>query len=331
MVGHRGDKRIGGVEHGNAVGGTDSTSVRLTGPVLQRVDAAQAEMIALPMLVTTATWQRSKPSPSRRMPPRAVSSTAASTRGLSADRRALRGRCSRASRCGARRCRCRPCSHADRLAGGAEDVGDEPGGRRLAVDAGDGDERDAAVLPFRRTAMSTIASPTGRGLPADGSRCIRRPGPALTSTTPPPCSSSGRPMSRRRRRRRRCPGRRPGGLDGTGGNLGMDAVGHVVGGAAGAEVGVAADQHLLAGCAASSRGRSPARPAPRGRRVDLDEAERRGMAVAAARVEVDLATSGRWSNRRRRRRGPARAGRRRRARADDEQAMIGGRVGSSRP
>ena len=43
------------------------------------------------MLVTTATSQRSKPSPSRRMPPRAVSSTAASTAGFISTFRALCG------------------------------------------------------------------------------------------------------------------------------------------------------------------------------------------------------------------------------------------------
>ena len=41
----------------------------------------------------------------------------------------------------------------------------------------------------------TIASPTGRGVPAEGSRCIRSPGAALTSTITPACSSSGRLMS----------------------------------------------------------------------------------------------------------------------------------------
>ena len=43
----------------------------------------------MPMLVTTATSQRSKPRPSRSMPPRAVSNTAASTSGCSSTLRAL--------------------------------------------------------------------------------------------------------------------------------------------------------------------------------------------------------------------------------------------------
>ena len=43
------------------------------------------------MFVTTATSQKSKPQPSRRMPPRAVSSTAVVTAGLASTRRALAG------------------------------------------------------------------------------------------------------------------------------------------------------------------------------------------------------------------------------------------------
>jgi hypothetical protein len=45
----------------------------------------------MPMLVTTATSQRSKARPSRSTPPRAVSNTAASTSGCSRMLRALRG------------------------------------------------------------------------------------------------------------------------------------------------------------------------------------------------------------------------------------------------
>ncbi len=39
--------------------------------------------------------------------------------------------------------------------------------------------------------MSMMASPAGRGFPDDGSRCIRSPGPAFTSTTAPCWASSG--------------------------------------------------------------------------------------------------------------------------------------------
>ena len=40
--------------------------------------------------------------------------------------------------------------------------------------------------------LEIIASPTGRPLPNDGCKCIRKPGAAFTSTTPPPCFSSER-------------------------------------------------------------------------------------------------------------------------------------------
>ncbi len=39
--------------------------------------------------------------------------------------------------------------HADGLAGAAEDMSDQPSGRRLAVDAGHGDQRNPAVILFR--------------------------------------------------------------------------------------------------------------------------------------------------------------------------------------
>ena len=96
--------------------------------------------------------------------------------------------------------------------------------------------------------MSTIASPTGRETPADGSRCIRRPGAALTSTITPPCSSSGRLMSWATTSTPAIS--RPidlGGFDRPGRHLGMNAFGHVDGRAAGAQIRIAADQHHRAG------------------------------------------------------------------------------------
>ena len=92
--------------------------------------------------------------------------------------------------------------------------------------------------------VSTMASPTGREMPTEGCRCIRSPGAALTSTTTPPCSSSGRLMSPATTSTpaMSSPITR-GGLDGAGGHLGMDPLGHVDGRAAGAQVAVAADQY----------------------------------------------------------------------------------------
>ena len=39
--------------------------------------------------------------------------------------------------------------------------------------------------------LSTMASPTGRGLPNEGLKCMRKPGAALISTMPARCSSMG--------------------------------------------------------------------------------------------------------------------------------------------
>ena len=63
-----------------------------------------------------------------------------------------------------------------------------------------GDSRVVVVLPFTPVTatigirpfwpsanmVSMIASPTGRGRPDEGSKCIRKPGLALTSITMPP-------------------------------------------------------------------------------------------------------------------------------------------------
>ena len=136
--------------------------------------------------------------------------------------------------------------------------------------------------------LAMMASPTLRPLPKDGFRCMRRPGAALTSTTPPCCSSSGystlsatmstpqmsRPIIRAADTRAR--------------HLGMDLVGHVGGRAAGAQVGVVAQEDQRA------RGRHGigviALFLQRGQGdvVEADLGQRGGVAVAAQRVGVDL-------------------------------------------
>ena len=104
----------------------------------------------------------------------------------------------------------------------------EPGGGRLAVDAGDGRRSGCGRCSPSGNIMSTIASPTGRGVPDEGSRCMRRPGPALTSTidaallfqraadVAATTSIAGDVQADHPRR-----------LDGAGGDFGVDAVGHV--------------------------------------------------------------------------------------------------------
>ena len=135
-----------------------------------------------PMLVTTATSQRSKASPSRRMPPRAVSKTARLDARIQQHAPALCGPLQSLgvdaavvdeNAVGA--------GHAHALTRAAEHMGDEPRRGGLAVDARDGDDRNPPVLAGGKE-ISTIASPTGREMPTDGSRCMRSPGAALTST-----------------------------------------------------------------------------------------------------------------------------------------------------
>ena len=136
--------------------------------------------------------------------------------------------------------------------------------------------------------MSTIASPTGRETPADGSRCMRKPGAALTSTITPSCSSSGRLMSWATTSTPAMS--RPTilrGVDRAGGHVGMDALGHVDGRAAGAQVRVAADQHDRAG--RRNRIGREALIGQHGQRdgVELDLAQHRGVMLAAAGIGVD--------------------------------------------
>ena len=161
--------------------------------------------------------------------------------------------------------------------------------------------------------VSMIASPTGRGLPLDGSMCIRKPGLALTSMIMPPCSSSGRPMSSAHHvdaGNVQTDDLR--GFDGSGGHVRMHQVGHVGGGAAGAEVRVAADEHVGAG-RRHRIGREPLfGQHGQGNRVEPDLAQRRGMIVAATGILVHARRPARPPCARRRPRpGPARGGPRR--------------------
>ena len=145
----------------------------------------------MPMLVTTATWQRSKAKPSRSMPPRAVSRTAASTSGCASTLRALRGPLQSPLSV------CLPLTYTPSvlvMPTRSPWVRNKWEVRRTVV-----------VLPLVPVTAMTgtrpssplgnmvamTASPTSRPLPNDGLRCMRKPGAALTSTTPPLCSSIG--------------------------------------------------------------------------------------------------------------------------------------------
>ena len=94
------------------------------------------------------------------MPPRAVSSTATRPAGSAGCSARFAGRGSRRHRSGDRPGRCRRCRSSDLFASLRSNVRDQPRGRRLAVHAGDGDDRNAAGFAPRKS-RSTIASPTG--------------------------------------------------------------------------------------------------------------------------------------------------------------------------
>ena len=148
-----------------------------------------------PMFVTTPTSQASKPQPSRRMPPRAVSKTAVVTEGLASTRRAL----------------CGPLQSPLSIFRPPTQIPSVQVVPTVAPPTVAMWERrrTTVVLPLvpvtaatgirpsspGAKSVSMIAAPTLRGLPTAGSRCIRRPGPALTSMNTPPCNSSGREMS----------------------------------------------------------------------------------------------------------------------------------------
>ncbi len=191
-------------------------------------------------------------------------------------------------------------------------VRDQARGCRLAVDAGDGDERDAAGLPVgeeqtddgladrpRLSGGRLQVHPQARpGVDLDDGAALLLQRPADVhgddiDAGDVQADGAGR-------------------LDGARGRFRMNPIGYVGCGAAGAEVAVAADEHALPGWRHRIRRVTLLGQHRQADRVELDEAQHRGVAVAAARIAVDLGDELRdASNGRRRRRGPARAGRRR--------------------
>ena len=145
----------------------------------------------LPTLVTTATSQRSKAKPSRNMPPRAVSSTAASTSGCCNTLRALFGPLQ--SPVSMRS----PCTYTPSVL--VMPTRQPCCWNKCAINL------TVVVLPLVPVTATTgmrplsllpnmvwmMASPTARPLPNEGDKCIRKPGAAFTSTTPPPWVSRG--------------------------------------------------------------------------------------------------------------------------------------------
>ncbi len=103
----------------------------------------------MPILVTTATSQRSKPRPSRSRPPRAVSNTAASTSGWSKNFFCTLGAAAVAG-INALSLDIDTVStgHADAHALAFEDIGDKANRSGLAIGSGDRHNRDTPSSPF---------------------------------------------------------------------------------------------------------------------------------------------------------------------------------------
>jgi hypothetical protein len=117
---------------------------------------------------------------------------------------------------------------------------------------------------------------------------MRRPGAALSSTMPPCCSSSGRrTLSADDVDAGNVEADHLRGGNGARGEVGMDVVGDVGGGAAGRQVGVVAQDDALASCRDRIGGQAVFRQAGEGDVVKADFGQRGGVAFAAPRVAVD--------------------------------------------
>ena len=224
---------------------TASTIVRLTIASLSRVSMSEMPRWSpSPMFVTTATSQRSKPKPARKMPPRAVSSTAASTFGFIST--GLRTQRSAAvagldatlvdeDAVGAR--------HAHFVAERPHDVSDEPRGRCLAIHASHGHDRNVAALTFAKQAVDDRFAHRARL--AGGRLQMHSQSGARVHL------DDHAPLAFQRTRNvidhhvdsSDVEPDHLGGLDRASGDLRMNQVGHVGRGAAGAQVGVAPHEH----------------------------------------------------------------------------------------
>ena len=92
MAGHGGDQRVGRVEHRSSRGTHDFDDHPLDlRQQLRRIDLGEAQVVAFADIGHHRHVALIEAQPGARMPPRAVSSTAASTSGLPSTLAALRG------------------------------------------------------------------------------------------------------------------------------------------------------------------------------------------------------------------------------------------------
>ena len=152
-------------------GATFSTMTRLTAASsLERVDVVQAEVVALADVgddgdvAAVEAEAFAQDAAARGFEHRRVDERDARARCAR-----CAGRCSRRCRCVGRRRRCRRCTSCRRRARAPRtEVRDQPRRGRLAVGAGDGDDRDAAVVAGREhrstIALADVARLAGRRL-----------------------------------------------------------------------------------------------------------------------------------------------------------------------
>ena len=137
--------------------------------------------------------------------------------------------------------------HADALSSASQNMVNEPRRGGFAVHAGNGGRSECVRRRPPNTTGQRWPRRQGARCRPEGSRCIRKPGAAFTSTMTPPCSFNGREMS--------CATTSNagdvqaddlGGVDGAGRDTRMNPLGHVDGGAAGAQVRVCGESRSWA-------------------------------------------------------------------------------------
>ena len=208
----------------------------------------------MPMLVTMATLQRSNARPSRRMPPRAVSNTAASTSGCMSTLRAARAAAVARVDAQVVDVHAVGIGHADAVAGGAQQMRGQAHGGGLAVGAGHRHDRDAAIfavgvhvgddglahIAALAEGRIQVHAQAGRGIDFHHAAVLflQRIQHALGDDVHAADVQADH----------------SGGRHGARGHLGMDLVGHVGGRAASAQVGVVAqeDQRARGGTESAS-------------------------------------------------------------------------------
>ena len=136
--------------------------------------------------------------------------------------------------------------------------------------------------------VATMASPTGREMPTEGCKCIRKPGDGVDLHDHAALLfQRGADIGRHDVDAGNVQADHLGRFHGAGRHLGMDPLGHVDGRAAGAQVAVAANEDDGAGGRDGIGRVALIGQNAQGHGVELDLAQDGGVMLAAARVEID--------------------------------------------